>query len=92
MGADGMASVIAHELEESVTDPDISSWLYFVDGVPVAENADLCAWTFGEPYHAGTAADPNPPNMKFNGIPYLIQQNWVNAKGGYCALRWEGDD
>ena len=24
--------------------------------------------------------------MKLGGLDYLIQQNWVNASGGYCAL------
>ena len=38
-----MASIIAHELEEAVTDPDLNAW-YDTRGY---ENADKCAWTFG---------------------------------------------
>ena len=77
VGADGMASIISHELEETVTDPDLNAW-YDTRG---AENADKCAWTFGTTYSngAGTA------NMNLGGRDYLIQQNWVNAAGGYCA-------
>jgi hypothetical protein len=92
LGADGMASVIVHELEESVTDPDYTSWVTpdpTVDHQLWNENADLCVWTYPGPYHSGYASDPEPPDMKFDGIPYLIQQNWVNAKGGYCAIRWD---
>jgi hypothetical protein len=85
LGADGMASVIAHELDESVTDPNLTSW--FNPGY--VENGDLCAWTFGSAYHSGTASDPYPPNMKFKEVPYLIQEDWVNAHGGYCALSWD---
>lgn len=92
MAGDGMANVIVHELEESVTDPDYTSWVNPDASQPHQywnENADMCAWTFGGVYHSGTASDPQPPNMKFKGIPYLIQQNWVNAKGGYCGLSWD---
>jgi len=88
LGADGMANVIAHELEESVTDPDTTSWIN-LSSWPGGENADLCSFTFPGPYHSGSASDPQPPDMKFGGIPYLIQENWVNAKGGYCAIRWD---
>lgn len=42
-GVDGMASVLTHELEEALTDPDLNAW-YDANG---AENADKCAWTFG---------------------------------------------
>ncbi|MBV9611628.1 MAG: hypothetical protein JO091_04110 [Acidobacteriaceae bacterium] len=42
-GVDGMVSVVAHELEESNTDPDLNAWY---DGRG-AEDADKCAWTFG---------------------------------------------
>jgi hypothetical protein len=42
-GVDGMVSVIAHELEETNTDPDLNAW-YDKKG---AEDADKCAWTFG---------------------------------------------
>ncbi len=38
-----MVSVIAHELEETVTDPMLNAW-YNSKG---AENGDMCAWTFG---------------------------------------------
>ena len=31
-------------------------------------------------------------NSTHSGInrPYMSQRNWVNAKGGYCALFWDG--
>lgn len=80
-GADGMASVIAHELEESVTDPDLNAW-YDRRG---EENADKCAWTFGT---ESTAANGSKYNVTLGGLQYLIQQNWVNASGGYCAMSY----
>jgi hypothetical protein len=79
-GADGMASIIAHELEETVTDPNLNAW-YDRRGY---ENADKCAWTFGTEY---TAANGAKANMKLGTRDYLIQQNWVNASGGKCALK-----
>ncbi len=77
-GADGMLSVIAHELEETATDEDLNAW-YFANG---QENADACAWTFGTEYVApnGTKA-----NMNINGHDYLIQQNWIAPAVG-CGL------
>jgi hypothetical protein len=77
-GADGMASIIAHELEEAVTDPDLNAW-YDRRGY---ENADKCAWTFGT---TSTASNGALYNMTLGSRNYLIQQNWVNAGGGYCA-------
>jgi hypothetical protein len=40
---DGMVSVISHELEETVTDPQLNAW-FDSNG---AETGDKCAWTFG---------------------------------------------
>jgi hypothetical protein len=80
-GADGMASIIAHELEEAVTDPDLNAW-YDSRG---EENADKCAWTFGTTYIVGNGSHAN---MHLGSMDYLIQQNWVNANGGLCALKF----
>jgi hypothetical protein len=80
-GADGMASVIAHELEEATTDPDLNAW-YDSRG---EENADKCAWTFGTEQ---TASNGSKYNVVWGGTQYLIQQNWVNASGGYCAMSY----
>jgi hypothetical protein len=80
-GADAMASIIAHELEETVTDPDLNAW-YDSRG---AENADKCAWKFGTTYAAANGAKAN---MALGNMNYLIQQNWVNAAGGYCAVSY----
>jgi hypothetical protein len=77
-GADGMVSIIAHELEEAVTDPDLNAW-YDSRG---QENADKCAWTFGSTY---TVSNGSQANMKIGARDFLIQQNWVNAGSGYCA-------
>jgi len=43
-GADGMLSVITHELEEAITDPDGTGWW---DNATGMENSDKCAWTWG---------------------------------------------
>ena len=80
-GADGMASIIAHELEEAVTDPDLNAW-YDRRG---QENADKCAWTFGTTQPAPNGA---AYNMTLGGLRYLIQRNWVNASGGFCSLTY----
>ena len=80
-GADGMASIIAHELEEAVTDPNLNAW-YDRFG---AENADKCAWTFGT---ASTAPNGSLYNVTLGTRQYLIQRNWVNANGGYCAMSY----
>jgi hypothetical protein len=78
-GADGMLSVIAHELEETVTDPDLNAW-FFSNG---QENADACAWTFGTEY---TAPNGTRANMNLNGHDYMIQRNWVQATAGRCDM------
>jgi hypothetical protein len=80
-GADGMASIIAHEVEEAASDPELNAW-YDTRG---NENADKCAWTFGSTQTAGNGAYYN---MTLSGVHFLIQQNWVNASGGYCALQY----
>jgi hypothetical protein len=78
-GADAMASIIAHEAEEAASDPDLNAW-YDNRGY---ENGDKCAWTFGTEY---TAANGAKANVKLGTRDYLIQQNWVNANGGLCAM------
>src|SRR4051794_20270465 len=84
-GADGMASIIAHELEEATTDPDLNAW-YDQRG---QENADKCAWNFGATSQAPNGSQYNLVlGTRHNTRQYLIQQNWVNASGGYCALSY----
>jgi hypothetical protein len=79
VGADGAASIIAHELEEATTDPDLNAW-YDRRGM---ENADKCAWTFGTTYGTSNGA---LANVHLGNRDYLIQRNWVNAAGGYCSM------
>jgi len=75
-----MASVIAHELEETVTDPTVQAW-YDVD---MNENGDKCAWNFGAYYMVGNAR----ANMRIGARDYYIQQNWLNVGAGSCALSY----
>jgi hypothetical protein len=81
LGADAMANLIAHEFEETVTDPQLNAW-YDSRGL---ENADKCAWTFGS-----TFTEPNGSiaNMTLGTRDYLIQANWVNDAGGYCSTSY----
>lgn len=72
-GADGMISVIAHELTETVTDPNFNAW-YDDWGY---ENADICAWIFGTTSNYNLVSN--------SGKKYLVQKNW-DPTYGYCTL------
>jgi hypothetical protein len=74
-GADGMASILTHEMEEATTDPQLNAW-YDSSG---AENADKCAWTFG-------TVTNNSYNISFGGLNYLIQQNWMAGSNQHCTM------
>ena len=63
-GADGMASVLVHELEETVSDPDLNAW-YDTNG---NENADKCAWTFGTTYRTPNGSAANMESGRL-GLP-----------------------
>lgn len=78
-GGDASASIVAHELEEAVSDPDLNAW-FDNSG---EENADKCAWTFGTTQRASNGA---AFNMTLGGKNFLIQRNWVNSGAGGCAL------
>jgi len=84
-GVDGAINVLGHELEESATDPDGNAWF---DNIG-RENADKCAWNFGQTY---TAPNGSAANMHLGSRDYLIQQNWTNALinglNAGCQLKW----
>jgi hypothetical protein len=76
-GADGMASIMAHETEEAISDPDLNAW-YDSSG---EENADKCAWKWGPT--TGTVGH-GAYNQTLAGKHWLLQMNWENARAGGC--------
>jgi len=76
-GADGMASIMAHESEEAISDPDLNAW-YDSRG---QENADKCAWKFGP---TTGSIGSGGYNQTLGGKHWLIQMNWENARKGGC--------
>ncbi|HWZ45183.1 MAG TPA: hypothetical protein VNW97_17030 [Candidatus Saccharimonadales bacterium] len=88
-GIDGMANVISHELEETISDPDLNAW-FDSNG---QENGDKCNFNFGATSTcnsnglctaAGTSAKAKF-NQTFGNHDYMLQQNWRNSGGGACA-------
>lgn len=84
--ADAVVNVLAHETEETTTDMFGTAWW---DGRGY-ENADKCAWTFGDVQFTSSGA---PYNMTLGDAStgaksFLIQRNWVNAGSGYCATSY----
>jgi hypothetical protein len=79
-GVDGMISVIAHELEEANTDPDPRSGWADASG---AENADKCAWTFGQ--NQTTLSNGSVYNVTLGTRHYLIQRN-LSATDNKCYI------
>jgi Phosphate-induced protein 1 conserved region len=72
-GVDGMVSVIAHEMEEANTDPDLNAW-YDQKG---NEDADKCAWTFGShqtQLSTGAYFNMTLPALSTTNRNYLIQR------------------
>lgn len=67
---DAVASILVHEIDEAITDPDLSTWF----DARGAENADKCAWTFGT-----TTLNSNGAKFNFTAgkSSYLIQRNWL---------------
>lgn len=83
-GADAMASILAHELSETVNDPHMDAWFDFKGN----ETADKCQWTFGSISRI-PQGQPNSYavyNVQLSGRYFLLQQNWVNANGGSCGM------
>ena len=79
--ADAEVNDIAHETEETQTDPDRTAWYDNAGN----ENADKCWMNFGKMY---TTANGATANVQIGGKDFLVQQNWVNANGGGCVLSW----
>jgi hypothetical protein len=69
LATDAMVSMIAHELEESLTDPDLDAWV----DPGNQENGDKCAWQFGTTY---TTANGAMANMRLGSRDYLVQTNF----------------
>jgi hypothetical protein len=76
-GADDMASIIFHELSETVTDPLLNAY-----GDSKGENGDKCAWNFGGTFRSGNGS---PANAHAGNRDFLIQQMWANVGSGFCA-------
>ena len=83
-GADGMAYIMDHETEETISDLDLNVWWNSNTG---AENADQCAWKFG-PLHGTLGAGAFIET--FGSHNWLIQMNWENARKGGCDQKKGG--
>jgi hypothetical protein len=82
VAANSEVNTLAHEIEETTTDPMGTAW-YDSRG---QENGDKCAWTWGTTY---TAANGGKYDVTFaDGKQYMIQRNWVNAGSGGCAISY----
>jgi len=73
--ADAAINISAHEIIETVTDPQGNGWFFQNSS---GEIGDLCAWIFGP--RAGDGS-----NVMMNGHSYVVQMEWSNAISG-CTL------
>lgn len=81
-GADGMANVMSHELNETLTDPDLNAW-FDPNGQEVG---DKCNFNFGPEF---TAPNGAKADIALKGRNYLIQQNWLNSGSGGCTMSYQ---
>lgn len=83
VAGDGMANMVARQLSGIVTNPTLTGW--YSDGM--IENSEKCKWDFGP---AVQLDNGSLANVQLGSVKYYLQRNWVNAKGGYCALSLDG--
>jgi hypothetical protein len=85
-GADAMINDIAHELSETVTDPQLNAWIDYGE-FGGGENADKCDNDI-EPFFS----TPNGAlaNLTLGGVNYMVQKLWINDGGGKCAMASTG--
>ena len=76
---DALVLNLAHALNGLLTNPYGNGWFDRYN----LENADKCTWTFGQTY---TTANGARANLSVGGRDFLLEQNWVNARKGYCAM------
>jgi hypothetical protein len=89
-------SETAHEIEEAITDPDVSA--YYTLGTDSQgnsykwENEDRCVYQYGATYTVTsqtTGAVGATANIRLQNTDYMIQENWVNVESGYCDTVFE---
>jgi hypothetical protein len=90
--ADAMASTIAHELGETITDPDLNGW--FSGAAAGGEIGDKCVFPatdssqfkdmFGPFINAGGSLSYSY-NVTLGSRRFLLQNLWLNAHGGMCV-------
>jgi hypothetical protein len=78
-GADAMANVMAHEFNETVTDPDLNAWFDSTG----QEVGDKCNFRFGPEF---TTTNGAPADVTLGARNFLIQENWINSAGGFCGM------
>ena len=64
-----------------MTDPDLNAWY---DTPRLRERRQVRL----DLRHHLDGANGAKANMKLGARDFLIQQNWVNAGGGYCAMSY----
>jgi hypothetical protein len=78
---DSMAAIAARALNMIVTNPAGTGWYDRYN----FENSEKCQGMFGTTY---TTANGARANIRLQGRDYLIDQNWVNDRRGYCSLSY----
>ena len=82
--ADATINTISHEMNESISDPEINAW--YSDDASGDEMADLCAWEFGTDLGgSGTSAY----NEVINHDDYFLQMEYSN-EGSTCLQSTSG--
>jgi len=85
VAADSMANTMAHELSETLTDPDVGSGWFRGAITDNEEDGDLCNFTYGPTF---TTSNGSLADITLNGRNYLIQQLYINSGTGGCAMAY----
>jgi hypothetical protein len=84
-GADGMATVITHEVSEMITDPhkvNSTNAGWYDDDPREEEMADKCKGFYGTEY---TTANGGTANVHLGNRDYQLEMLWIQGVDGMCA-------